>query len=101
VTRTYASPEAARLTGASYRQLDYWDRIGLLQPSAQQSAGSGSQRRYSTADVVKLGAIVRLLRCGLSLACIGEALSDPRPVEALLGIAREIERLGIELEPVA
>ena len=55
-----SSYEVCRRTGATYRQLDYWDRSGLLSPSLAPARGSGTQRRYSEADVAK-AAIVRYL----------------------------------------
>ena len=38
---------AQRLTGISYRQLDYWDKTGLVRPSIRQARGKGSRRVYS------------------------------------------------------
>lgn len=60
MTAGLSSHEVCRRTGATYRQLDYWDRTGLLSPSLAPARGSGTQRRYSEADVTKV-AIVRYL----------------------------------------
>jgi DNA-binding transcriptional MerR regulator len=62
------------LVGITYRQLDYWARTGLLKPSIQSAAGSGSQRRYSFTDVVQLKVIKRLLDAGMSLKKIRQAM---------------------------
>lgn len=48
---TYTSREVCKLAGCSYRQLDYWCRIGLLQSSAHEANGSGSRRLFEPADV--------------------------------------------------
>lgn len=96
----FSSDEVHRLTGATYRQLDYWDRTELICP-AQGAFGSGTARRYSAADVVKVRAVVVLLAAGLSLGCIRRALESRRPVEALTEIAKQIEYAGGVLEPVA
>ena len=53
--------------GISYRQLDYWARTGLLQPSVATAKGSGSRRVYSYSDVLELKVIKQLLDAGVSL----------------------------------
>jgi hypothetical protein len=60
----FRGPEVCRLTGLSYRRLDYWDRIGLVRPSVTPAAGSGSLRLYSADDVVMIRAILDLLAAG-------------------------------------
>lgn len=49
---TYSTTEVCRLTGATYRQLDYWARTGRIpgQPSGSV-IGSGNRRRWTQADV--------------------------------------------------
>lgn len=61
----YRAPEVCRLTGLTYRQLDYWARVGTLRPSIQDSEGSGSQRLYSSDDVKKARATAQLLQLGI------------------------------------
>lgn len=68
----YSGREVMRLTGVSYRQLDYWDRTSLLSPSVVAANGSGSQRRYDDHDVRVLGLIKQLLDAGVSLQRIRE-----------------------------
>ena len=70
----YRAPQVCNLVGITYRQLDYWARTGLLQPSIQSATGSGSQRRYSFTDVVQLKVIKRLLDAGMSLKKIRQAM---------------------------
>lgn len=50
----YRSTEACEIAGITYRQLDYWARLGVITPSIEPAAGSGSSRRYSFDDVVAL-----------------------------------------------
>lgn len=54
----YRTREVTELTGATERQLHYWDATGALGPSVQPAHGSGSQRLYSRADLLS----VRLLK---------------------------------------
>lgn len=62
-TRQYTSAEVIALTGCTYRQLDYWARLGLLTDTAH---GSGSSRRFTFADVEAIYNAVRLIRVGFT-----------------------------------
>ena len=82
VRRSFSTAEVARLTGLTPRQLDHWDRLGFLRPSLSRAAGSGSTRRYSYADVVRLRVAARLRASGVGLARLrrcAEALSRLDP----------------------
>jgi len=82
-TRVYGSTIAARLAGISYRQIDHWERSGVLIPSVQEAHGPGTSRQYSAEDV-KLAAILgELSRLGAKLldlsgatTCVREALQE-------------------------
>jgi DNA-binding transcriptional MerR regulator len=63
------------IVGITYRQLDYWARTDLLQPSISEAHGSGSQRRYSYTDLVQLKVIKRLLDAGISLHAARKAIA--------------------------
>lgn len=63
----YRSPQVCTVVGITYRQLDYWDRSGLLGPSMQVASGSGTQRLYTFQDIVTLRVIKRLKDAGTSL----------------------------------
>lgn len=71
----YRGPTACRAAGISYRQLDYWARTGLVEPSIRTAAGSGSQRLYSFRDILVLKVVKRLLDTGVSLQQIRQAIS--------------------------
>jgi hypothetical protein len=43
----YRGPTACAAAGITYRQLDYWARTALVEPSVRAAHGSGSQRLYS------------------------------------------------------
>jgi len=40
----YRVPEVCRVVGITYRQLDYWARTGLVNPSIREAGGSGTRR---------------------------------------------------------
>ena len=63
----YRGPTACKVAGITYRQLDYWARTGLVEPSVRTARGSGSQRLYSFRDILMLKVVKRLLDTGVSL----------------------------------
>lgn len=65
---SYTAPEAARIADISYRQLDYWDRTGLISPSKCQAHGSGSRRAYSYRDLIELRIVKTMIDAGIYLA---------------------------------
>src|SRR5699024_6401436 len=63
----YRGPTACSAAGITYRQLDYWARTGLVQPTVRNATGSGTQRLYSFRDILLLKIIKSLLEAGISL----------------------------------
>mgnify|MGYP004550641721 CR=1 FL=1 len=74
----YRGAIAARAAGISYRQLDYWARTGLVEPTVRGAAGSGSQRLYGFRDILVLKLVKRLLDTGISLQQIRTAVNQLR-----------------------
>ncbi|MEV5002163.1 MerR family transcriptional regulator [Nocardioides sp. LML1-1-1.1] len=74
----YRGPTACNAAGITYRQLDYWARTGLIEPSVRGAKGSGSQRLYSFRDILILKIIKRLLDAGISLQQIRTAVGHLR-----------------------
>lgn len=72
----YRVPIACQVADITYRQLDYWDRTKLVQPSIRGAAGSGSQRLYSFRDILVLKVVKGLLDTGISLQIIRKAVSN-------------------------
>ena len=72
----YKGAVAARAAGISYRQLDYWARTGLVEPTVREAAGSGSQRLYGFRDILVLKLVKRLLDTGISLQQIRTAIEQ-------------------------
>ncbi len=70
----YRGPTACRAAGITYRQLDYWARTGLVEPSVRGASGSGSQRLYGFRDILVLKIVKRLLDTGVSLQQIRAAV---------------------------
>ncbi|MER6708430.1 MerR family transcriptional regulator [Streptomyces fumanus] len=74
----YRGPTACAAAGITYRQLDYWARTGLVEPSVRPAHGSGTQRLYSFRDVVVLKVVKRFLDTGVSLQNIRSAVRHLR-----------------------
>ena len=74
----YRGPTACKAAGITYRQLDYWARTGLVEPSVRSATGSGTQRLYGFRDILVLKVVKRLLDTGVSLQQIRVAIAHLR-----------------------
>ncbi len=74
----YRGPTACAAAGITYRQLDYWARTHLVEPTVRPASGSGSQRLYSFRDILVLKVVKRLLDTGISLQQIRAAVEHLR-----------------------
>lgn len=75
--------ELERTTGATFRQLDYWARLGLVKPRTRAGgSGSGFGRRWPFREAEVAAQIARLLEAGLELAIAA-------------GIARDLVEHGV------
>jgi DNA-binding transcriptional MerR regulator len=83
----FTVPELIRLTGMSRKQVNYWDRIGLLTPTMKnpgRAVGKASSF-YSPQDVLRALVICDMKHRGISLQQIQQ-------------VARNLEREGIRLD---
>ena len=74
----YRGPTACAAAGITYRQLDYWARTGLVEPTVRPAHGSGTQRLYGFRDILVLKIVKRLLDTGVSLQQIRQAVAQLR-----------------------
>ncbi len=74
----YTGKQAAKAAGITYRQLDYWARTQLVEPTVRGASGSGSQRLYGFRDILVLKLVKRLLDTGISLQQIRTAVEQLR-----------------------
>jgi len=70
----FRGPVACSAAGITYRQLDYWARTSLVEPTVRAASGSGTQRLYSFRDILVLKVVKRLLDAGVSLPNIRKAV---------------------------
>lgn len=74
----YRGSTACKAAGITYRQLDYWARTQLVEPTVRSAQGSGSQRLYSFRDVLVLKIVKSLLDTGVSLQQIRASVEHLR-----------------------
>ena len=97
--------EAARKTGVTVRTLQYYDKEGLLSPSAESEGG---RRLYTDKDLVILHQIISLKSLGFSLDDIKQrlvSLETPADVANALteqadDIRRKIEQIKASLSAI-
>lgn len=54
----FSSHQVAEMVGITYRQLDYWVRVGIIGAEHKARVGSGCPRRWTLEEVYRLKAIV-------------------------------------------
>lgn len=70
----YRGSVAMKVAGITYRQLDYWARKSIIEPSIHASSGSGSRRLYSFKDIAIMAVAKRLLDAGVNLVNVTTAI---------------------------
>lgn len=59
--KTLSSVELCEVTGATYRQLDYWCRLEIIKPtSGEGNPGAGFPRRFDVKIVEPLKTLVQI-----------------------------------------
>ena len=71
----YTSDDIIRLSGVSYRQLDYWVRVGVLR-TAYPVVGSGSRRQFHGVELEVVRVVAALRELGLADRANGATGSD-------------------------
>lgn len=65
--RTFSTTEIVGLTDASFRQVDHWTRLGIIEPEGPAFPGSGQQRRYSERELMIVAVVATLSELGAPL----------------------------------
>lgn len=73
-TTGFRGRTVCKITGVTYRQLDYWTRSGLISASVNPAQGHGSTRLYSFRDLLEVKIIIKLLDVGLGLQKVRTAM---------------------------
>ena len=72
----YTTGEIAKLCAVTVRTVQYYDKRGILTPSA---LSEGGRRLYSDGDLSRMKVICFLRELGLPLDAIGQLLAEPDP----------------------
>lgn len=65
-TGSFSTGDAVRITGVSFRNIDYWARTKFIVPSIAEAQGTGTERRYSFSDLLALRVTRELREAGVS-----------------------------------
>ncbi|OGW38233.1 MAG: hypothetical protein A2Y97_13945 [Nitrospirae bacterium RBG_13_39_12] len=71
----FNSKAVSKITGLSFRQIDYWDSTHFIKPSVSEASGYGSVRLYSFNDLIQLRVAKTLMDKGISLQKIRKAIT--------------------------
>src|SRR6266849_4064764 len=63
---SFSTGEAVRISGVSFRNIDYWARTKFIVPSIAEAKGTGTERRYSFSDLLALRVARELREAGVS-----------------------------------
>ncbi len=92
----YTTGEIAKLCAVTVRTVQYYDKRGILTPSA---LSEGGRRLYSDGDLSRMKVICFLRELGLPLDAIGQLLAEPDPGSVIdLLIDQQAEVLRGELD---
>lgn len=71
----FNSKAVSKITGLSFRQIDYWDSTHFIKPSVSEATGYGSVRLYSFNDLIQLRVAKTMMDKGISLQKIRKAIN--------------------------
>ncbi len=91
---TYTIGDLSKAFGLSRSTLLYYDKLGLLKPSARSHA---NYRYYNEQDYQRLTKIITYRDTGMGLKAIGELLSEPHVSERVAVLEDQLEQLNNEI----
>lgn len=72
-----------RITGVSFRNIDFWARTKFIVPSIADAKGTGTERRYAFADLVALRMARDLREAGVATHALKRVVSTLRRLKSL------------------
>ena len=82
-TDSFSTGDAVRITGVSFRNIDYWARTKFIVPSIAEAQGTGTERRYSFSDLLALRVARELREAGVSTQSLRRVVEFLRTREGL------------------
>lgn len=83
-TDSFSTGDAVRITGVSFRNIDYWARSKFIVPSIAEAMGTGTERRYSFADLLALRVARELREAGVSTQSLRRVVEFLRARKSLI-----------------
>lgn len=80
---SFSTGEAVRITGVSFRNIDYWARTKFIVPSIAEAKGTGTERRYSFSDLLALRVARELREAGVSTQSLRRVVDFLRAEQTL------------------
>lgn len=80
---SFSTGEAVRITGVSFRNIDYWARTKFIAPSIAEAQGTGTERRYSFSDLLALRVARELREAGVSTQSLRRVVAFLRTRKSL------------------
>ena len=74
----FTSKEVVRITGVSYRRLDYWIRKGIINSSGRKALGKGSNRLFTFKDLIEVRVVAALTAYGLKPSYLKSCIRNLR-----------------------
>lgn len=71
----FNSKAVSKITGLSFRQIDYWDSTHFIKPTISEASGYGSVRLYSFNDLIQMRVAKTLIDKGITIQKIRKAIS--------------------------
>jgi DNA-binding transcriptional MerR regulator len=78
--KVFSSSDITQMYGFSQRQIDGWDRSGMICPSLKSGKGKGHRRLYSPEDILCFRFIKRLQDAGWHTRTIRTAIQNLKQV---------------------
>lgn len=98
-TSLTASEVLEHIPGLTYRQLDFWNRTGRIQPIPGKSSGSGYHHRYTPDQVAVISRMYRLLNLGFNLNAAHQVATNRATAEkTLIGVSNIVIEYVVEEE---
>jgi DNA-binding transcriptional MerR regulator len=80
---SFSTGEAVRITGVSFRNIDYWARTKFIVPSIADAKGTGTERKYSFSDLIALRVARELREAGVSTQSLRRVMDFLRSQKGL------------------
>ena len=81
---SFSTGDAVRITGVSFRNIDYWARTKFIAPSIAEANGTGTERRYSFSDLLALRVARELREAGISTQSLRRVVEFLRARKGLM-----------------